>query len=525
MSLRMAAPTKHPKTGTYRVRVAIPAHLRETTGRLYGRRAELIESLGTKDPRQARALAPSASARLRAQLEAAERDLEGKPADLTEHDVQALAGLFYRREVAEWGDDPARGGDWSIALDILETQCDPDQDSDSPVTLTAHDTDPARSLLAERGMPADTASVERLGQAIFRARFEVAQLMLRRSEGDWRRDKTADRFPTALPSPALRAPEAAPGLTFDALLAGWALDRGWQVGVTPIPRPLYDRLRTLERLADFLKHRDAASVTKAAALTWKEDMLRRGLHASSVRNDLSECSAVWAWGLRMAKLAGENPFSGIAPPKAKKKGREPRAFTDQEAAAILIAARGETGWKRWLPWVLCLTGARLGEVVQSLKEDVTVVEGVLVLRIHDRGEGRSLKNEDSRRDVPLHPALIAEGFGDYVASLRAGTPLFPDIPVDGVFGTRAANASKRVGYWLRKSLGITDDLISPNHSFRHWFIGAARRVSMPVEVRSAITGHSARLDESAEYGDGMKTLVAVLAEHMVKIRPPLPPLL
>ena len=64
MGLKMASPTKHPKTGTYRVRIAIPAHLRETTARLYGRRAEFIESLGTKDAREARGLADAASGRL-----------------------------------------------------------------------------------------------------------------------------------------------------------------------------------------------------------------------------------------------------------------------------------------------------------------------------------------------------------------------------------------------------------------------------------------------------------------------------
>ena len=160
--------------------------------------------------------------------------------------------------------------------------------------------------------------------------------------------------------------------------------------------------------------------------------------------------------------------------------------------------------------------------MQSQKEDVATLDGVPVLRIHDRGARRSLKNEDSRRDVPLHPALIAEGFLDYVAGLKAGSPLFPDIPVDNVFGTRSANAGKRMGHWLRKSLDLTDPLISPDHSWRHWLTGAARRVAMPIEIRSAITGHSAKLDESAGYGDGMKTFVAVLAEHLAKIPAPLP---
>lgn len=524
MSLRMASPSKHPKTGTYRVRMAIPAHLRETTGRLYGVRAELIENLGTKDAKQARALATAASTRLRGQLEAAERSLQGQPLGITERDVQALAGVFYRREVARSGDDPSRWGDFDVVTDLLDAQRDPDPAAGHRVTLTKQDTAQATALLIEHGFPADLDTVRRLGLALYDARWTVANLMRSRVEGDWQPDAAAERYPTVGTTPAAETPSAPLGMTVDALLAGWALDRGWRMDATPVPRALYDRVRTVERLAAFLGHRDAASVTKAAALTWKEDMLRRGLHASTVRNDLSECSAVWAWGLRMGKLSGENPFAGIAPPKATKKGREPRAFTDQEAGAILTAARGEQGWKRWLPWVLCLTGARIGEVVQSQKEDVATLDGVLVLRVHDRGAGRSLKNEDSRRDIPLHPALVAEGFMAYVAGLKAGSPLFPDIPIDAVFGTRAANASKRVGHWLRKSLGITDDLISPAHSFRHWFIGAARRVSIPVEVRSAITGHSARLDESAGYGDGMKTLVAVLAEHMGKVRPPTPPL-
>lgn len=43
---------------------------------------------------------------------------------------------------------------------------------------------------------------------------------------------------------------------------------------------------------------------------------------------------------------------------------------------------------------------------------------------------------------------------------------------------------------------------------------------MPLEVRSAITGHSAKVDESAGYGDGTKTLTGVLSEWMAKVSMP-----
>jgi hypothetical protein len=159
----------------------------------------------------------------------------------------------------------------------------------------------------------------------------------------------------------------------------------------------------------------------------------------------------------------------------------------------------------------------------SAGEDISTIDGIPVLRLHDDGAGRTLKNDDSKRTIPVHPALVSEGFLEYVAALPARSPLFPDLPADGVFGRRSVAASKRLGRWLL-TLGMADPCISPAHSWRHWFIGTARKALIPTEVRSAITGHSARLDESAGYGDGMKTFTAVLAEALACVIPPLRPL-
>ncbi len=241
-------------------------------------------------------------------------------------------------------------------------------------------------------------------------------------------------------------------------------------------------------------------------------MQRRGLSAATVRNDVSECSAVWRWAIRNGKLGDDakNPFEGILPPKTAKQNRKVRSFTDAEARSILLAAREERGVLRWLPWICCLTGARLNEVCQSAKEDVTTIEGVPVLRIHDEEDGRSLKNADSRRTIPLHPALIAEGFLAYVAGLPSSSPLFPDVRPDKVFGLRSTEAGRRVGRWLRVTLDLSDPSVSPNHSWRHTFVDACRKVSMPIEVRSTLTGHSARLDASAGYGEGVGAMLPVL---------------
>jgi integrase len=107
---------------------------------------------------------------------------------------------------------------------------------------------------------------------------------------------------------------------------------------------------------------------------------------------------------------------------------------------------------------------RLNEVCQSDKADIETQDGVLVLRIHEAGAGRTLKNADSHRVVPLHPALVAEGFLQYVHTLPEGSPLFPDVARDRVFGQRSVNAGRKINRWLRSELGITDPNVSPNRS-------------------------------------------------------------
>jgi integrase len=173
-------------------------------------------------------------------------------------------------------------------------------------------------------------------------------------------------------------------------------------------------------------------------------------------------------------------------------------------------------------------------IIQVSTGDLPIDQGgrdrdLPMLRITDEGDvdqdaPRSLKNEDSRRDVPIHPALVAEGFLDYARGLPTGSPLFPDAKPDKVFGLWSTNAGKKISRWLKQDLNIRDERLSPNHSWRHYFIEACRRVGMNQEVRSALTGHSARMDESAGYGDAIKTFVHLLADNLAKVMSPVPPL-
>ena len=100
MSVQMVAPSKHPKSGVYRIRLTIPEHLRETALRLYGVRRELTQTLGTKDPREAKRLAPPVVGELQAKLRAAEAEHSGKITHLSDREVSALCGRWLARQEA-----------------------------------------------------------------------------------------------------------------------------------------------------------------------------------------------------------------------------------------------------------------------------------------------------------------------------------------------------------------------------------------------------------------------------------------
>jgi integrase len=530
MALTMTQPTRHSKTGIFRVRLTIPADLRPTAKQFYGTGTELIANLATRDKREALARAPAALAKLKAKLDLVRALHADGPKHLTHREVRAIAGEWYREAVGMNEDNPGPFEGWDAERDdLLGARTFPDGDPDDgrrpDYAPDRKALEEARAVLAARKTVATDASVEALAVALWEARLHFSALMMRRAQGDY----GPDSFDTSLPSaPASPSPDFGPSATFDEIVRGWAIDAGHDPEAKPVHRAWYDRHRTAERLAAFLGHRFVIKVAKADAVRWKESIQAGGKSAATVANDISEMSAVWKWAMAHGK-AEQNPFAGILPPKkARNRKAKRRPFTTEEAVAILTAARKEHGALRWLPWVLAATGARLSEVCQGTKDDLILRDGLPFLRIHaddddDRAEGegrRSVKNEGSERMVPIHPMLQAEGFLSYVAALPARSSLFPDIPPDKVFGSRGTSAQRIVRRWLRSRVKIVDTKISPSHSWRHWWIDQARAAGMHPEVRNAITGHVDDDNESHRYGHGWKALPKALADAMDTITLP-----
>jgi len=128
------------------------------------------------------------------------------------------------------------------------------------------------------------------------------------------------------------------------------------------------------------------------------------------------------------------------------------------------------------------TGMRLSEICQLHADDIIKSEDIWCISVN-KNEGKVLKTESSRRVIPIHGAILDEGFLDFVP--KEGR-LFPSAKADG-----KANAGRLVSRWFtryRREMGITSER-KVFHSFRHTFVTAAREV-MSEETYTKITGHS-----------------------------------
>ena len=505
MSLSMPAPYKHPKTGTYWVRKVVPKPLRAAVGK-----GELKASLRTKDPAEAKTRCRAEYDRLDAIIESAKARMTGTQRPLTAREVTAIVGAAYRARLEAFKDDPGPAHRWDEELDYLITLSEPDQDGTNggrrlffPDRFILEE---ANGLLTSQGIVGDRQMVQEVAEAWSRERARLASLMLRRIEGDWSAGTGLERFPSVA-----KETDQPPVLMTD-LLQGWAAE------TNKTGKALYDRERTVAAFAKHLGHGDASRVTADDVVAFKEARLATGVSNKTVANDLNELSPLWRWAKRNRRLAFiENPFAGVAP--LKQAGADPtrHRYELDEAKRLLEAARREqSSLLRWLPWLQCFTAGRLGEVCQSHKEDLPPINGVQggwALHIHKNGPGRSLKTPQSQRKVPLHPALIAEGFLDYLAGLPPGSPLFPDVGLDK-FGSRKGRAGNIHSRWVREVVGIKDTLKDPAHAWRHLFEDRGRGAGLPQPVIDAFMGHKNAQNKAEGYGRGYRFMPETTAAHM-----------
>ena len=298
---------------------------------------------------------------------------------------------------------------------------------------------------------------------------------------------------------------------FTELIDDWALERDPR-------RKTRDEFESkVAKLIAHLGHDDAAQVNDADLIAWKQKLLASGASHKTIENYLMVIKTLFNFAKKNKRIT-TNPALDVSF-QAKRRQKQ-LGYDDADARKILLAARGESEpHRRWVPWIAAFSGARLEEICGANIADVYEFGGVwcLDIRLDNRGKDGSLKNLGSERKVPLHPAIIEEGFHRYVRGLPKDGPRFPNLTPDR-YGRRGGSGSKRLCRWIRVNLGMDNARKAPNHSWRHRFKSVCRRAGIEEEYHEALTGHTGEGSEGREYGEYE---VQVLYREICKIKSPI----
>ncbi|WP_460478099.1 DUF6538 domain-containing protein [Bowmanella dokdonensis] len=545
----MTSPWKHPKTGVYYFRRAVPADIRGALGR--GR--EIKRSLKTKSPSEAKRLIVPHIAETDDLFSLARlRSGNDDNIALTVKDAAVIAARWYERMKDEID---KRGGDVGLVSRVES----PDghvyfEEISFHLAITGSDMlDPSPSQvdklacqlsefideqlrLEALNVPRGTDQYRWLAREFSHHLFELESLCLARLNSNWsyRPAESIAHQPLSIEVAGVRSPDNPTAKTNGRLLSevlrsyrtsediksGGELSRaktldGYEshfkrlievIGDIPIdkvePRHISHYRDTLLQLPK-TKSKDVRTLSIKEQIAYGKVNGCPLLSPATVKNALKQVATVFNYALEM-ELIERNPAERVKKPTAKRVTEATeleRGYTEDELTRIFShpifndpTAHRRYGWASyWVPIICRYTGARLNEIAQLHKADVKQNDGVYYLNIC-RGEGRSVKSDSSVRHVPIHKHLVELGFLDFVTESKSGR-LFPEIPLDK-YGKASTKFSPWWGEIVREQ-GVNPK--APSHEFRHTVKTELRGLGVPDSVSDRITGHSAK-GEGGRYG-------------------------
>jgi integrase len=540
---------------TYKVRKRIPPECRAG----FGVSGEFkTVSLHTSDKREAQRLALPILAEIEAQIALIRAGLKPTSVQPVTHGPVDRQTAF--RRIEDWRRQTIQAASeaaWSGMLPPLT--------NDEAVALSTLRSQLRANVAPEgfEGRLADVLGVAPSHPVLTRRELAQAFLSAWKDVEDFTDDFRNDRFdgwpeesepaPTSVAAPVsppvFAKPEA--GLTPLELYDRWAAVASIQ---------LEDRNRGyIQRLQEFLGPKPISQIepddlARFRVATLKFPNTKRPAILARPFNEIVEWGAgegretpsldeatVWKWintAKQMFAYAAKNRWIEINPaedtmkkPAKKRRAREP--FDANDIAEIFskpmftgFSGRVDEGYRKtpgdqvvrdakfWMPILGLYTGARMEEIGSTLVSEIRQIDGVWAIDIVDRGDedddDRSIKNDQSRRIVPIHQRVIDLGFLDYVQKLDRKGYLFPDlVPSQTKRGIRrtvnfsswwalfcTANANvKGVGMDARKK---------PFHSFRHTAIRALRKHGANTVLAYMLVGHEeGEVDRiNLGYGEG-----------------------
>ncbi|MBK6895673.1 MAG: site-specific integrase [Alphaproteobacteria bacterium] len=256
------------------------------------------------------------------------------------------------------------------------------------------------------------------------------------------------------------------------------------------------------------KGRNKAKLTAGKALTEQIQIAKENgleiISNSSVNKYLSYFESLFEWAKRNSYIS-ENPFKGIRIKAEKKKARRREMFDKNEVAKIIMGLSDDNLVKNksnyWGALIAVYTGARRNEIAGLLPDDVKqdTATGIWYFDITDEEEeGKALKTSASKRVVPVHSALLDQGFLQFVEEARGKQGQVkheggyePRLLYDLTY-TEHEKWGRNLGRWFNerylKVLGLKSEK-KTLHSLRHSFITYLSAAGVDEANIKSLVGH------------------------------------
>jgi integrase len=499
---------------------------------LYGK-AEIIEALGTADPKIARQRLPLKWAELDRQFERARLSLAAS-ADITKRLSRTQAPLRTTSKAtdatseAQWAYMEENAQFWAeqAAKDDFERDVVEDEEQ--------------RILALAKASPEGLSPEQRAIRYILRDKDyfrQVAEEHLAIARSELKRvqaELKAVREGGAKPSEP--APAVSGGHTLEDLVDKWAAERRVSAKGKEDHQAIVRWFK--ERVGDL----SVEAITKRDVLTFKDKLVLEGATLANVKVKLSRLRTLLNYAASN-DLIPANPASDVRvvltdSDRTKRKPFDLSALTSIFSSPVYsrderpTEGRGEAAY--WLPLLGLYTGARLEELGQLRPSDVqnetypdadeVSQSAWLIHVVEDDEDDLKLKNSMSERVIPVHPVLEQLGFIRFVAAAKSAGQqrLFPELRPNK-YNRLTAKWGEWFGDYKRNVVGITDRRLV-FHSFRHSFKDFGRG-RLTDGVQRQIMGHSGG-DVADSYGSGFP--LWKLVEGMANYRgpgfaPPQPP--
>jgi site-specific recombinase XerD len=290
----------------------------------------------------------------------------------------------------------------------------------------------------------------------------------------------------------------------------------------------YDLLRALPKLYAKSATWRGLSLSEIAARTKDEDHER--LAMKTIKRHFSALGRLFGYLKQRGEYPGENPAYGFDFPdkrrtRAKRSMWEGESLTKLFSSPVWIGCHSEARRSRagnliikdekyWLPLLGLYHGNRLEEFAQLHRADVRLQDGIWFLDINDEGD-KQVKNEQSKRRVPLHPKLQRLGFLEYVekAAPNPHDRIFPNLQPGG--------PDQKLGFFFtkwwsryRRDIGVYEKGLD-YHSFRAGVATKLAEANVSLEVRNELLGHEGKSTDERNYQKGFS--LKLLAEAIAKV--------